>query len=938
MGPNRQVGVEHRLIGGTEPSLPLLERERELEVLRAAVQAPGPDGSLVYVEGPAGIGKTTLLQAGVSLARNRGWRVVQARCAEIEQEFAYGAVRQLLDPVVREDRAQPFLAHADASSPFQVLNAYYWQLADLTRDSPVLVVVDDAQWCDTASLRFLGFLVRRLDGLPLTLVVAAREADQPGPRQLLDDLVGQFHVSPMRPAPLSETAVRRLLSHRSGHPPPVELVTACLDVTARNPLVLRELVGLLADVEIGPDTAGWVRQVTGPQVIARQVEQQLARQGPAVRELARALAVLGEQTSLRAAARMSGLDESAASEGADRLVRLGLATRNPALTFAHPLIQSAVHAGLDENQLGQAHERAAEVLAEFGAPLEQQASHHMLCRRSADGRRVELLLAAAQQARRRGSPDSAAAYLRRALDEPAPPALESEIGRQLANCEAYTLRFDDAVGHLERAVEMAGDAHQWALSSYSLARVLEASGRAREALAAVQSASDRLGPQDTSRLHARVDCEVLGYSRVVLGQQAGYDTTVERLDHYPDDAWAQLAAVRAAHRAFTLAGTGGSAENVIVHAERAFRGDLLSPDLAALYFAATALMCADRFDLVRTALGHAVAKSIDGGVTVGVSVGRAYLAEAALWGGDLAEVAAQIDLARQEPLISVNVAAEFAAHEAEVAIERGELAGAARVLNTLPVQHRGRGTCHELGLRFVQARLHLANGEPALALPILLGLRERYDAWGLPVLLDRPWRSEAALAAARLGEVDQANSLAEEELDLARRFGAARALGRALRVAAAVGPASSRISLAREAVHALEHSHARLELARAHAELGRWLAAIGERSTGRDHLRRGYTIATECGANTLADGLQARLGQSGGRPPRTAVSGPAALTPAERRIAPLAAQDLTNREIATRLYVSEKTVEAHLSRVYRKLGVASRHELARYLRTTDIAE
>jgi DNA-binding CsgD family transcriptional regulator len=197
-----------------------------------------------------------------------------------------------------------------------------------------------------------------------------------------------------------------------------------------------------------------------------------------------------------------------------------------------------------------------------------------------------------------------------------------------------------------------------------------------------------------------------------------------------------------------------------------------------------------------------------------------------------------------------------------------------------------------------------------------------------------PWRSRAALALARLGDRAEAARLAAEEVSRATAFGAPRAIGIALR---AVGllEGENGVEPLGEAVAVLEPSAARLEYARALGDLGAVLRRAGHRREAQEHLRQALDIAHRCGGEAVAKHAQAELRASGARPRRRVLSGSESLTPSERRIAALAAEGASNREIAETLFLSLKTVEMHLSRAYRKLEIGSRRQLASALQTAS---
>ena len=197
-----------------------------------------------------------------------------------------------------------------------------------------------------------------------------------------------------------------------------------------------------------------------------------------------------------------------------------------------------------------------------------------------------------------------------------------------------------------------------------------------------------------------------------------------------------------------------------------------------------------------------------------------------------------------------------------------------------------------------------------------------------------PWRSAAALSLAELGGHDEARTLAADEVRRAQAFGAARAIGVALRAEALVGPSAARAKTLEAALEVLAPSPARLEHARVLVDLGATLRAAGQRTTAREPLLEGLALAARCGARALERRAKAELAAIGVRPRTTAHSGAASLTPSELRVAELAATGGTNREIAQTLFVTEKTVETHLGRSFRKLSISSRRQLPDVLATT----
>ena len=264
----------------------------------------------------------------------------------------------------------------------------------------------------------------------------------------------------------------------------------------------------------------------------------------------------------------------------------------------------------------------------------------------------------------------------------------------------------------------------------------------------------------------------------------------------------------------------------------------------------------------------------------------------------------------------------------EALIERGDTAAAWDEL-------RQQGHDGELPLIWpttplllARGRLRAATGDHAAAVEDLVASGKRTAAWALTNPAMTPWRSSAAISLAAVGERDQAIRLATEELRLAQRWGAARATGVALRAAGIAHGDEKGLELLADAVHTLEDAHAPVEHARALVDLGGALRRRGARSQARDHLRSGLDLAHRHGAIALAERGRDELMVAGARPRRDALRGRDALTSSELRVARLAAEGNTNNEIAQLLFITPRTVEAHLTSSYAKLGIGSRRDLS----------
>jgi DNA-binding CsgD family transcriptional regulator len=346
--------------------------------------------------------------------------------------------------------------------------------------------------------------------------------------------------------------------------------------------------------------------------------------------------------------------------------------------------------------------------------------------------------------------------------------------------------------------------------------------------------------------------------------------------------------------------------------------------------AGMASLWSDRFDLAERCMDN-LAEARSHGSAMGLGVASSMRSHVHLRRGALPD-------AESDARFAMNMAYEVgsayafvtAAHAtlALVALERG---ASREVLEQLVAElEEPRMDTDALpyeAVLYARGCLRAALGDDRGALDDLLAGGRFSCAWGQVGPAVTPWRSDAALVAGRLGENGLARKLASEELELARRFGAPRALGIALRAEALVAADGSTESLLTDAVAVLEGSGARLELARALIDLGAVVRRDGRRVRARELLRRGLELAARCGADRLAAHGRDELQATGARPRRIALSGVESLTPSERRVAQLAADANTNRAIAQALFITEKTVEGHLARAFDKLGVRSRTRL-----------
>ncbi len=932
-----------QLIGGKA----LLERERELEALAAGLdRACAGDGTLLLVQGPAGVGKTELVREARAAAGRTGMVLLEARGSELEQPFAFGVVRQLLEPVVSADSDRDVLFAGGAGPAarlfepderrslgadvgFEALHSLYWLVVNVADQAPVLVLVDDCQWADRESLRFLAYLAQRIEGLPVVMLLTGRPpdpaADEAG--SLWAQLASRPSGVALYPRPLSQPAAVALARERLGAQAAEEFCRACHTATGGNPLFLRELLRALDAAGVAPTAAAASEvQVVGPAAVSRFVLHRLAALGPAATELARAVAVLGDDSELRLAGRVSDLSEDAAREAADDLVRADIFIAAERLGFVHPIVRAALYEDLAPGERQARHAAAAAALAREGASAERVTAHLLLTAPAGDQRRVDTLRSAAADAVHRGAPRAAVTYLRRALAEFPAGQERAEILAELGRYEVATMQFEAAEEHLLAALASGATLTTRAVAASWLGRcaIVSGSRSARAAADALASLAAELRPADPER-SLELGSELLGVTTVFSQLRGGLPAQLQR---FRDQARGHpgFEAVAKIHSAYEQLLRGEPAAAAMEEVQQALATGLPpSAQSNAALLALLALRLGERHELATRLLDAALEDARQEGHATRQGILHAQRAAVALAQGSLHDAQVEADtgllLVEKSHFIGLLlVAVAMTAH-----IERGELDAAADLARTgeaLGTANRA----HVNDFLTARGRLRIAEGRLEEGVADLLWCGQRREARGLHWPTD--WKAHAAPAVAALGDKQLAARLAREQLTAARRVGTPRALGMSLRTAAPAIGGDEGLALLREAVAVLEGSSARLELAHALADLGAELSRSGMRTEGRDAQRRAISLAGQCGAVALAESAMAGLHAGPGRRARIELTGPSALTAAEWRVCRQAAQGQTNREVAQALFVTEKTVERHLSSAYQKLGIRSRFQLA----------
>ncbi len=922
----------------------LLERDAELAALEGLIGATQAGGHLLALEGPPGIGKTALIAEMKASGQAAGMQVFGARGSELEHTFSYGVVRQLFEPflasVPAEERAEllgeaaglaaPLFDPAElaaspaADSSLATLHGLYWLTANVAARGRLLLAIDDLHWCDLLSLRWLAYLLPRMEGLEAWVVVGLRPEEPGADPSLVGQLLSDPLATIVQPAPLSAEATARLLREALSPDAEDAFCAACHEETGGNPLLLRELVHAISAEDLAPTEANVSRlHELEARAGSRIASMRLARLPHEATRLAQAVAILGEDADPRQAAALADLEEEAASEAALALARVDVLRPQPPLGFVHPLIRAAVYEALTPAERDSGHARAARLLEAAGAEPERVAAHLLLAPRSGDPCVVAVLREAGRRAGARGAAESAVAYLRRALAEPPPAAERAELLLELGSAEAL-VSGDAAVEHLREAHALLSDPVARAEAALLLGHQLV--WRGDEADAVLTQAQDELGGID-AELERLLEAALIMNA---LSEASLYPKAVERLERLRGRLGDTTVGEKTLLAALTYhdALAGAPAGLVVPFARRALaEGTLIREAPAATFVLAASVLAWADLDEAVVAYDDALAQAHRRGSIHTFAVAKIFRAQAFVWRGELAEAEAdcrEAFAATETWGTSWLLAALLAPFLADALMEQGKLEEAAAALARV---ESFPDTSQFFLLPESRARYRLLRGDLAGGVEELFVAGRHFQAVGgnNPAFL--AWRSQAALALLQLGEQDEARRLAAEELELARTWGAPRALGAALRAAGLVKGGKEGLTLLEDAVEVLAASPARLEHAKARTELGAALRRANDRAEAREQLRRGLELATVCGAAPLAARAETELLATGARPRRISLTGVASLTPSERRVAELAAEGPTNREIAQALFVTPRTVEVHLTSSYRKLGISSRSQL-----------
>jgi DNA-binding CsgD family transcriptional regulator len=903
-------------------TLEIVGREDHLASVRAFVDQAEPGAALV-LEGEAGIGKSTLWSAGVEHARERGMRVLISRPAEAESGLAHLGLGDLFEDVL--DDVLPALsaprrraveiallmteASADPVDHRALSVAVRDALQVLSEREPVLVAVDDIQWLDLSTSTALAFALRRLAASRVFLLLARRLVDG-GQPLASEQALGAHRTQVLRVGPLSVGAVHRLLRDRLQRSFPRQTLLRIQERSGGNPFFALELARAL-DVEVDP-----LQPLPVPETLEELVRGRFTEMPVPTRNALAFAAALGtaSESVLESAGVAAGtLDPALAAHLIER--------ESGTIRFTHPLLASILYRDLGEERLA-VHGRIAAIVED---PL-LRARHLALSIDVADAAVACVLDDAAKLAADRGASAVAAELGEHALRLTPPDELDNRHRRALAAARAHL-----AAGEWTRARAIATDLLARTETGPPRAEALLLLARFEHDDLAVPVLQEALRESASDpRLQALIQIRLAWAERFRKGFAAAYEDSraaLELADHLDDD----LLRFEAIVQLDTLGGRVGDSEAPL-YAEQARAlatkaGDP-RPFRAASLLVAGALADSGNTDAARALLEQEYQEWHERDELFSAEV-LWDLSWLELWAGrwvlaaDYATRARDVNLQygveRNQDYIPI----------AWVAVHRGELELAqAESERALELCEEQIGF-HPPLLQAVPGLVALWRGDAATAAAWLGKADEQASAlgWGAPD--GRPWTADYAEALLELGRIEDAVGVVDVWEADATRLDRAWSLAHVTRcrglIAAARGDVERASSVLTRAV--TQHGEVGDSFGRARAllALGVLRRRARQKRSASDAIQAALGEFERLGAGTWVEKARAELGSIGGR---TRVEG---LTAAERRVADLVAEGRTNREVAAALFLGERTVAGHLTRVYAKLGVRSRTELARRL-------
>lgn len=917
----------------------LLERDDVIAMLHRIGDDPWDRmrGAIV-LDGAAGTGKTALVNTARIAAATRGLTVLSARCTHADRDDSYAVARRLLAPRlelgVEIDVADVLMLRALRGAtvpPAEEHKVLLSLTAFLARFSPVVVVVDDAHLADVESATWLQFLCRRLDTVDAHVVLSTSPRPSGGRLGPIDHLAAASSTRCFELHPLCRDSIATMLAEHADD----AAIDAVARVTGGNPFLL---AALLHDLHADPRRLreDEVDDLSLP-TVARRTLARTTGLPAAAGALLQAVAVLGSAAEVPLAAALAAIDPADAERLADGLADLGILRPDRPLDFVHPLVRTSIHGELGTGLHAVEHAAAAALLAAAHHPAVEVGQHLVEAQPGNHEWACSALTAAARDALDAGDTRSALKYLERAEQEMTAASADDDLALDVALVRAdIAARHEtaDAIALLVDAAERGADP----------ARLLEIAARCVERewgtsrAAAFADALERPAVTSRATRRQRLDLALLGafvhpdveHVRAIepwlLAVRPG-SQGVERTVHRMAETLAVLGdaaacADDALPRALEAIGRGGRPAEAHLWSPRRQE---LSVEIQVATFLLRVGHYGDAERRLAALLQHpASVTSADDRLVLSLLAAEAFTGQGLLTPAadalqDARDAAAEASDDARERLVLLTSAFRTLRTGLAPTVER-------------PARPRRdpSGLLDGTAVTDLVGRLNLAAGDPDAALTQFERSASIAAANGVLNPAFAEWRLGRSSALLAVGRDEEAAELAAANLELARAFDAPLPLAAALRGAARFADGRRRIALLEEAAQVIEPTQAEVERCRVLVAFG---SALRPHDIGRSRevLRTAADRATRVGLAGLAQQARDGLRATGARPRRLQLSGAEALTPSERRVADLAAEGSTNTQISDLLCVSLKTVESHLSRTYRKLGVTSRAQLAEAL-------
>ena len=934
----------------------LVERHKELALLQGKFEeAIHGSGRVVMITGMVASGKTELLDTFASRAVSTGAMFLGAAGSHTEQDLPLSVFGQLfssagvdpavIDRIMAGGQRVPDGPRGEAPTErtlVEVLRAVCATVLELARQQPVMIGIDDTHLCDPLSRKSILYLVRRMRTARLFLVLNEVMSPHPADPMFHAELMSQPHCSRLSLSPLSRRGVAQLLQGHVGADLADQLAAETHEVTGGNPLLVHA-VGMDQSAAVEDAGRGLPDELVVGQAFNQAVVNYLYRCRPEHRMVARAVAVLGAAATPALISRLMGLDASSAERSLTAL-RLGGMVDGNTGALRHPNARQAILGDVHSEENSDLHRRAAALLHADSAPAMVVAQHLVTADVFSFDWASSVLRTAGEDALEIGDSAFAAECLKLAHQRCSDETERARIKAVLARAEwredplVATRHFDE----ISEAIRLGRLTGRQALMTIRWIFWYGRTEQAVEALQRITEDSDGTDPELAADLRFTRQWATYLYPPLQLEQLAAHGPGPEAPGG-PCCPELQAAAVLYAVL------RRGVTEATVVRVEQVLQRTVLDDaTLEPLVTAIVALIYSDELDKASLWYTRLSAQAAARQAPTWQAILSALQAAVALRRGELGAAMKAVRVAFGHvpptgwgialglPLSTMLMAATAA----------GDYDEAARQLDQPIPESMFQST---FGLPYLHARgtFYLVTDRPHAALEDFQACGDLMAAWGIdgPTLV--PWRTEAAQALLRLGRRESARNLVEEQLRMLGRE-RSRARGITLRIHAATLTGPERLTVVTEAVDILQSRGEQLELARALADLSRIQREMGLLYESRETVGRAWRVARECQAETLCSSLLPALTegdhQSGACPMEAAgplgeddqgEDDPWGLSDAERRVAALAAQGRTNREIAQALFVTVSTVEQHLTRVYRKLKVRRRTDLFSRLSWTD---